>query len=380
MLIALACRSLAVPGGRERDCLEIAAGLGRLGHRVTLVTTALPPGGLANAAASGFEVAPLAGKGRSNHARAWNFALAFDAWRAANPVDTVIGFDWMFGLDFHYSADQPWHRRRGLRALLPRHRTYLALERAVFGPASGTYVFFLARPQAENYARLHHLAAHRHEVLPPFVRSDRSLPEEFYGARERVRRELGIPPGHAVLIHVALYDLQKGADRIVDAMAEIPRTILVCVGLQSTGRIEALAARRGIAGRVRTVGYTTDVADLIGAADLMVHPARVETTGSVILESLLYGTPVIATAVCGYAEHIAHSGAGVVVEEPFDVGRLRQAIASSLASAVLDEMRRNARTYAARIAASFGMDAVTEAIARTVARRAKTRCGGHRDG
>jgi UDP-glucose:(heptosyl)LPS alpha-1,3-glucosyltransferase len=131
---------------------------------------------------------------------------------------------------------------------------------------------------------------------------------------------------------------------------------------------------------VRTVGYTTDVADLIGAADLMVHPARVETTGSVILESLLYGTPVIATAVCGYAEHIAHSGAGVVVEEPFDVGRLRQAIASSLASAVLDEMRRNARTYAARIADSFGMDAVTEAIARTVARRAKTRCGGHRDG
>jgi hypothetical protein len=43
---------------------------------------------------------------------------------------------------------------------------------------------------------------------------------------------------------------------------------------------------------------------LLGA-DLLIHPAYNENTGTVLLEALVAGLPVLTTAVCGYAHYIA---------------------------------------------------------------------------
>jgi UDP-glucose:(heptosyl)LPS alpha-1,3-glucosyltransferase len=56
----------------------------------------------------------------------------------------------------------------------------------------------------------------------------------------------------------------------------------------------------------------------MAAADLLVHPARYDTTGTVILEAVVNGLPVVTTAACGYAAHVEAAQAGVVVKEPFD--------------------------------------------------------------
>ena len=47
------------------------------------------------------------------------------------------------------------------------------------------------------------------------------------------------------------------------------------------------------------------------------HPGPL-TTGTVILEALVNGLPVITTSACGYAKHVRAAGAGIVLEEPFD--------------------------------------------------------------
>ena len=56
----------------------------------------------------------------------------------------------------------------------------------------------------------------------------------------------------------------------------------------------------------------------MAAADVLVHPARYDTTGTVILEAIVNGLPVITTAACGYARHVDTAGAGIVVREPFE--------------------------------------------------------------
>ena len=70
------------------------------------------------------------------------------------------------------------------------------------------------------------------------------------------------------------------------------------------------------------------------AADLLVHPARIETTGTVILEALVNGLPVVASGVCGYAEHVGQANAGAVLPEPFSqsvfIAKLREAQDASL--------------------------------------------------
>lgn len=54
---------------------------------------------------------------------------------------------------------------------------------------------------------------------------------------------------------------------------------------------------------------------LIAAADVLIHPARCENTGTVIVEALAAGTPVITTATCGFAHYVKESMGGIVVAE-----------------------------------------------------------------
>src|SRR5206468_13007550 len=71
--------------------------------------------------------------------------------------------------------------------------------------------------------------------------------------------------------------------------------------------------------RVALLGFVADdeIPELMAAADLLVHPARADTIGTVILEAVVNGLPVVTTAVCGYAGHVREAEAGAVVPEPF---------------------------------------------------------------
>jgi glycosyltransferase involved in cell wall biosynthesis len=62
------------------------------------------------------------------------------------------------------------------------------------------------------------------------------------------------------------------------------------------------------------------------AADLLVHPAYSETTGTVLVEAIAAGLPSIVTDVCGYAFHVARAKAGIVIASPFQQEAFNQAL------------------------------------------------------
>jgi UDP-glucose:(heptosyl)LPS alpha-1,3-glucosyltransferase len=66
----------------------------------------------------------------------------------------------------------------------------------------------------------------------------------------------------------------------------------------------------------------SDIPRFLLGADLLLHPAYNENTGTVLLEAVVAGLPVLTTAVCGYAHYIGDADAGVVVSEPFEQARL----------------------------------------------------------
>jgi len=109
---------------------------------------------------------------------------------------------------------------------------------------------------------------------------------------------------------------------------------------------------------------------VLGAADLMLHPARVENTGLVIVESLLAGVPVIASGVCGFGEYIERFGAGTVLAEPFDADAYAAAIGAALAPARLETLRRHARDSAAPLSAEGGLERILDRIEAVLRRRA----------
>lgn len=370
--IAVAVQSLGTLGGKERDALAIAGALAARGHRVTLLTRAEAAAAPSGALPASVGLRQLDAPGWTNHARAQRFALAAARARQGGDFDVLLGFDKSGGADAWYAADVCLAARVGpLKRRLPRYRAYLRLEAECLG-AVGPELLFLCRKQADEYRLWYGARGElqaRSTVLPPMIHAPAH--DAFYARRSEMRRRFGVPPEAPLAVAVAVFGRQKGLDRTLAALRQVPALHLVAAGLKDAGAMQALAQRLGVAGRVRLEGRRDDIPDVLGAADLMLHPARVENTGLVIVESLLAGVPVIASATCGFSEYIERFGAGLVLADPFDAGAYAAAVAAALEPGRLQALRARARDSAAPLRAEGGLERIVDRIEAVLRRRAQ---------
>src|SRR5690606_1673556 len=124
-------------GGQQRNMLAMAQEAHRRGHRVTVLCHHWQ-----GDRPAGIEVVEVPVSGWTNHSRTQAFARAAAQILARRQVDLRVGFIKLPELDVYYAADPCFAEKalcqRGwLYRLAPRTRAYLALERAVFEPASG---------------------------------------------------------------------------------------------------------------------------------------------------------------------------------------------------------------------------------------------------
>ena len=143
-------------------------------------------------------------------------------------------------------------------------------------------------------------------------------------------------------------------DRSLRAVAALPeelkkRTRLLVAGRDSGNTCPKLAASLGISNRVIFAGGRDDVGALLLAADLLIHPARNEATGTVLIEALAAGTPVMATANCGFANYVAESGGIVIPADPFDQETFDRELAAALSTpGRLEQLKQLAIDYGAK--------------------------------
>ena len=77
-------------------------------------------------------------------------------------------------------------------------------------------------------------------------------------------------------------------------------------------RLRARVEAEGLAGRVVFAGFREDVAALLAAADLVVHPSHADALPTALIHALAAGVPAVATRVGGIPE-IVGDDAGVLV-------------------------------------------------------------------
>jgi UDP-glucose:(heptosyl)LPS alpha-1,3-glucosyltransferase len=65
----------------------------------------------------------------------------------------------------------------------------------------------------------------------------------------------------------------------------------------------------------------------------LLHPAYNENTGTVLLEAVVSGLPVLASAACGYAKYIIEAGAGRLVGDPFEQAAMNHILCEMLSDA-----------------------------------------------
>src|SRR5258708_7264335 len=286
MNIAFAIVSIFAGGGLQRDCLAIASRLEKRGHKVTLFAQNRR-GELPDQVA----IELLPNRAWTNHGRDTRFADDV-LRRCSGHFDRLVGFGKLKGLDLLYCADPcvaarapaPFARLSG------RRRAMIDLEMANFAPGAKTRCLLLSERQLCEF-------------------------REAWATQPPV----------------------KGLDRAAEALKEFPDAQLLIAGIAADSRygrsLKRWARHIGAADRVVLLGLRQDIPQLMAAADLLVHPARYDTTGTVILEALVNGLPVVTTDVCGYAAHVAAAAAGLVIPRPFP----QRALVEALTQAQLGE-------------------------------------------
>ncbi len=141
------------------------------------------------------------------------------------------------------------------------------------------------------------------------------------GARLAARKELGLGPDDALVVHVGNIRPHKGHQNLVDASESVldqrPDVHIVSIGGEKypgdLARLREEARARGIEGRLRFLGSRPDALDFIAAADVFVNPADVEGLPVAILEAQSLAKPVVATAVGGVPSVVIDGETGRLV-------------------------------------------------------------------
>lgn len=224
-------------------------------------------------------------------------------------VDVRLGFVKMQGLDFYFCADPCLKAKvSSWKACLPRYHTYLQLEAETFRKEDKTRYFALADEQVEAYAQSYGVDRRRFEVLLPNLH-----PSLQNGSSDR---EAGLR-----LLFVGSDFRRKGLDRLLAACASVdvrqsaiqPEVIIVGKGDVPSDLCEK-AEKCGW--KIHAVGPQLDIRPFYATSRVLIHPARSEPGGLVLLEAMSQGLSVVATDVCGYARFVREANAGWVLSEP----------------------------------------------------------------
>lgn len=364
------------PGGAETHVQALAEGFARRGHEVVVHTSDLfteypfehreMPATMAGVrvvrhravrwlgawtAMPSMPQALAAERAEILHAHSYGYYQTVAAARAA----ARAAGRFVFTPHFH----PPWSMEGGVgrRAL-----------RAAFDPTLGRFVVRRAdRVIGVSSGEMGVMQRH----VPVAAEKVRVIPNGFHARFYEVvpdgvpfRAAHGLADAELVLFAGRLAS-NKGLQHLVPAFARVaaqrPRARLVLAG-QDQGwraRLEAEAARLGVAERVAFAGHLDDTTyrSALAAADVFVLPSEWEAFGIVLAEAMACGVPCVATRVGGAPDVVQDGVTGRLVEYG-DVEGLARAIETLLADP--DARRRMGAAGRTRAMAEFSWDAVVE--------------------
>lgn len=185
-----------------------------------------------------------------------------------------------------------------------------------------------------------------------------------WNARNRVRKELGIPQEDIVLLFLGRLSVDKGVLDLARAFArttsKCDRSWLVLVGPdedQLRETVRGLCASR--VDRLRFVDYTSDPARYYQAADIFTLPSYREGFGTSVIEAAACGVPAIGSRIYGLTDAIEEGVTGLL-HSPGDANGLRLLLDQLLDDAPLRKSlgeaafnRAKARFAAERVTGEF---------------------------
>lgn len=237
------------------------------------------------------------------------------------------GINWVHYLHHAWMPPQEgpfWFRaKQALSGSLARRREKSAAR------ISRVFITNSNRTSRDLMDRLHVEPEHVHTV---YLGAESGWTPVTSDERAAGRKRLGIPNARLVALFLGSlgFEHRKGFDILFASWAKLCADPRWDVDLLVAGAGNALpmwrteAARRGLGERVRILGFSDCVPDLLAATDLLVSPARYEPYGLNVQEAICRGVPAIVSAGAGVAERYDAEFAPLLLPDPENVEDLVQ--------------------------------------------------------
>ena len=348
--IAFICFRYFPWGGLERDFFNIVTSCHSRG-----ITTQVYVSEWHGETIKEVPVTKLPVSGITNHTRQKKFSYQVGQILANKTSKVVVGFIPMPGLDVCYIADICLAQRlsgwRKLLTLLPRYRFYLKREKSVFANHNNCDILLLSQQQKEYFQKHYGTEEQRLHLLPPYLPKNCPNTDQLAGIRQSKRQQLGLQDHQIALLAVGSAFRTKGLDRSIRALASLPselkkNCLLIVIGDGKQQFFLRLGKRYGVEKNIYFLGAQEDVLDHMVAADLLLHPARRENTGTVLMEAMSVGLPIITSDVCGYAPYVNSAKAGKVLKGYFHQPTYNQLLLDTLMAEQLKSWGQAGREFA----------------------------------
>jgi glycosyltransferase involved in cell wall biosynthesis len=351
-----------VLGGIESAAWELTEGLGRAGHEVEVLCSHHRWPGLESHAEAGYRVTRVGSLGRilsTSMAPTMPWQLArrrgdFDIVHLHMP-DPMAGVAYLLGrpggrLVLHWHSDVV-RQRQAMRLYAPLQDWLLRRADAVIATS---------QPYADSSPALRPWRAKVH-VIPIGISDDthRVDATRVAAIRHGVR-------GRRIVFALGRMTYYKGFEHLVEAAALLPDDIVVRIGGdgEMAESLRVRIARQGLAGKVQLIGHVPDheLADHFEACDLFCMPStlRAEAYGVAMLEAMVHGKPVVASAIEGSGvPWVNQHGITGYNVRPADPAALAQAIRGVLDDP--DQLRAMGQAARHRYLHNFTSSAMTAA-------------------
>lgn len=230
------------------------------------------------------------------------------------------------------------------------------LDRCVIAPLVDAFVA-VSHEDARRMAEIEKIPPSLIAVVP------NGIPAPVAPSGHDIRAELGVSTDAPLIGSICVLRPQKAVQTFLESVAILRRTspvrALVVGDGPERGRLEALAARLGIAEATIFTGRRDDIPDVLAALDVVVSSSVFEGSPLALIEAMAAGKAIVATRVGGVPDLIEDGRHGRLVE-PNDPAGLAAAIEPLLADAAL--RRELGERAARRQQAEFTLETTIERL------------------
>tara|TARA_B100001057_G_scaffold23200_1_gene21492 strand:- start:4279 stop:5382 length:1104 start_codon:yes stop_codon:yes gene_type:complete len=331
-------------GGLQKDFLGVSKELFSRDYEIKIYTRSWE-----GEIPSGYDVTELGNDGLSNFSKNKNFVENVKKSLSHFSPDIVFGFNKMPGLDLYFAADTCFRKQATLKhpvqKFTRRYKQALEYEKSVFSNSYNTRLLLLNKNQADDFQSFYNTDPDRMKIIPPGIEENWNLYSSI-----NIHQLFDIPSEEKIILFVGSDFSRKGLDRAILGMhhlakCNIPATLLV-IGDDNKKPFMRSIKKLSLEKKVVFLGPRSDVASFMKSSDLLVHPAREEAAGNIIIEALVSGLPTLVSSEVGFSSEVLNFQSGEVVEGDFNQDKYNSILKEYLSSKRLISIKNSIKPLA----------------------------------